>query len=342
MKHQRLSYALVGVFVLAMLAAGLGGALVLAGRTGTSDSYSVLFDNIADVKFGTQVRFEGFPVGQVEEIRPVEADGMTRFELEISVREGWAIPADSVARIGSSTFLGAKTVDIQRGRDAVRLKPGAMIASAAPADMFAAMSNVAGQFGDLSRDELQPLMARLTEMVTTADSLMQNDVTAFLASLNGVAAELQSSVPALSADLLVFTDRLNATMASLQSVVSEDNVQGVDRVLENVEQVTQELVAISVNVQGTLGQVNAIMLDLERVVEANEGKLGSAMEDTRYTLHTIAQSIDAISHNLAGSARNMNEFSRLIRQNPGLLLDGSPREEVRVEASQTQPEDNLQ
>jgi len=29
----------------------------------------------------------------------------------------------------------------------------------------------------------------------------------------------------------------------------------------------------------------------------------------------------------------MNEFSRLIRQNPSLLLGGSPREEVNVESS---------
>jgi phospholipid/cholesterol/gamma-HCH transport system substrate-binding protein len=32
--------------------------------------------------------------------------------------------------------------------------------------------------------------------------------------------------------------------------------------------------------------------------------------------------------NLDGASRNMNEFSRLIRQNPGLLLGGSPREET--------------
>ncbi len=33
-------------------------------------------------------------------------------------------------------------------------------------------------------------------------------------------------------------------------------------------------------------------------------------------------------HNLEGTTRNMNEFSRLIRQNPGLLLDSTPREAV--------------
>jgi phospholipid/cholesterol/gamma-HCH transport system substrate-binding protein len=32
--------------------------------------------------------------------------------------------------------------------------------------------------------------------------------------------------------------------------------------------------------------------------------------------------------NLDGASRNMSEFSRLIRQNPGLLLGGSPREET--------------
>ena len=46
-------------------------------------------------------------------------------------------------------------------------------------------------------------------------------------------------------------------------------------------------------------------------------KLG-AMGDV---LRTVAQSVDSISHDLEGSARNMNEFSRQIRQDPGALFD---------------------
>ena len=66
MRHQGLNYAIVGTFVIAMLVAAVGAALMLGGGTGPRDHYSAVFDNVADVKFGTQVRYEGFPVGQVE------------------------------------------------------------------------------------------------------------------------------------------------------------------------------------------------------------------------------------------------------------------------------------
>ena len=163
MRHETLNYTLVGAFVIAMLVAAVGSAVTLSGGVGPSDRYSIVFDNVADVKYGTQVRFEGFPVGQVEAIHPVAEDGTTRFHLDVSGREGWVIPADSIARIQNSTFLGAKTVEIQRG-EAAALAPGDRIASAPTADMFAAMASIAGQVGELSREGLIPLMARLIEL----------------------------------------------------------------------------------------------------------------------------------------------------------------------------------
>ncbi len=47
----------------------------------------------------------------------------------------------------------------------------------------------------------------------------------------------------------------------------------------------------------------------------------------------------SIVHNLEGTTRNMNEFSRLIRQNPGLLLDGTPRQAVSPARAPREEED---
>jgi phospholipid/cholesterol/gamma-HCH transport system substrate-binding protein len=48
----------------------------------------------------------------------------------------------------------------------------------------------------------------------------------------------------------------------------------------------------------------------------------------RYTVETIAERIDAVTYNLEGASRNMYEFSRQIRINPGLLLGVSAAEEA--------------
>jgi phospholipid/cholesterol/gamma-HCH transport system substrate-binding protein len=329
MRDQRLNYAVVGVFVLTMLASVLVAAVMLSGRTVASDDYVVVFDNVADVKFGTQVRFEGYPVGQVEAIEPLTEADKTRFRLMVSVERGWRIPADSVARIGSSSFLGAKTVDIQQGKASEALAPGDRIIGAPSVDVFAAFSDVAAEVADIARNDLRGLLTRITNLVESANALVETDFKAVLGSVGGAAANLEQRVPAITGELLLFTKQLNETAARMQRLLSAENVEGVGQVIRNVEETSRRFVELTAEVQGTLEQFDAILADVGRIVESNEGKLDATVEDARYTLQAIARNIDSINHNLNGAARNMNEFSRLIRQNPGLLLDSSPRREVK-------------
>ncbi len=335
MKNQKLNYTVVGCFVIAMLVAAVATAVTLTGRTGARDRFVIVFDNVSDIRFGTLVRYEGYPVGQVEGIIPRDHAGRMKFALDVSVLEGWQIPSDSIAQIGSSTFLGAKVVEIRGGRSTAALAPGDEIASAPPADMFAAMSGVASEFGDVSRQNLRPLLQQLTNLATNANALLEDDLSTFVGSLNSVASDAGGRLPRIAAELQAFTGKLNTSLDKIQSVLSDQNIRGINQVLANVEEASRQFVEISINAQGTLGQLDGLVSHLEKLVEANEGKVSSTLDDTRYTLRSIAQSIDAINHNLAGTTRNMNEFSRLIRQNPGLLLGGASPEDVSVEASST-------
>jgi phospholipid/cholesterol/gamma-HCH transport system substrate-binding protein len=330
MLNKNLNYAILGLFVVAMMAIAIAATVALSGRGGSHDRYAVLFENVADIKYGTQVRYEGYPVGQVEEIRPIAKDGAMVFHLEVSVVEGWKIPSDSVASIGSSTFLGAKTVDIRRGKKPTPLSPGDTIASAPSADMFAAMASIAGDFGDLSRNSLRPMVERMSGLVANVDGLIANDLSQFVKSLNTLASGLQGEVPQIANQLLTFSERLNKTLGSLQTLLSDENVEGVHHVVKNAEQVSQKFITISGGLNGTLDQINGIIANVDRLVETSEGQVNSALKDTQYVLQSLARNIDNFNHNISGTARNMNEFSRLIRQNPGLLLGGSPRDDVQT------------
>src|SRR5512132_3637446 len=61
---------LVGVFVLAMLSALIAGIALLTGRGGPADRYFTVYNNVTDVRFGTPVLYEGYPVGRVEAVTP--------------------------------------------------------------------------------------------------------------------------------------------------------------------------------------------------------------------------------------------------------------------------------
>ena len=330
MQNKKLNYLALGVFVIGMVSAAIGATVFLSGHTGARDTYTAQFDNVADVKFGTQVRYEGFPVGQVEDIRPIARDGAMVFLLDLSVQKGWKIPADSVARIGSSSILGGKTVEIRGGKAKSSLEPGDNISSAPPADMFAAMSSIAGEFGDLSRNGLRPMVERVTGLVETADTLIEKDLAQFVRALNTLAGGLQSDVPQIAGELRHFTKRLNTTLGSVRGVLSDRNLTGVTNVVQNAEEISAGFLEISKSLQGSIGQINEIVAKLDHVVTSNDAKISGAVSDARYIMQSLARNIDNFNHNISGTARNMNEFSRLIRQNPGLLIGGTPPEDKPV------------
>lgn len=304
MYNQRTNYVIVGLFVTAMLIAAVVWLVQLTGRTGPRDSYVLIFENVADVKFGTQVRYEGFPVGEVEAITPLADGARMRFRVEASIRRGWQIPRDSVARITASSFLAAKTIDIASGVSPEAIAAGGEIATAPAGDMFAVMATAAAELTQLNRESIRPL----------------------LATLNDLAGTLADGAPRITQDLTSVTQRMNDGLAAVQEILASDNVQAIRRVIQNAESTSDTLAA-------TLRRTDNLARNLDELIEENRGNLDQSLEDVQYTLRSMTQTVDSIVYNLDGAARNMNEFSRLIRQNPGLLLGGSPREAVSPAAS---------
>lgn len=296
MRKHNLNYAIIGLFVTGTLTALVVVFALMTGRTGSTDSYDIIFDNVADVKFGTQVRFEGYPIGTVEGIAPFTDDGGSRFRLTIGVEEGWRIPADSIARIGSSSFLGARTIDIVRGASETMVAPRGQISSEPSTDIFSAITRVADEISDVNKELLRPLLA-----------------------------DLAKSVHTIGGELETFSRSLNQSMAMVQQVITQENTDHANVMIANFADMSDRLNRTSHTLDGLLVRVDAL-------IENNRGNVSAGLEDFRYILRSVAQNIDTINQNLDGASRNLNEFSRRIRNNPGLLLGGSPREEVGKDA----------
>ena len=330
MLYRNLNHFAIGLFVFAMLVAGLVLTLVLAGRSGSTTAYSVALDNVADLKFGTQVRFEGLPIGQVTEIAANPAAGEPRFLLSLDIGSEWGLPVDSVARIGASSFLAAKTLDIEAGRSPKTLDAGARIASAPPLDVFSVVSEAAAEFGGLSRESLRPLLVQLGELVSATSRVMERDVPLIMSRVDGLAETLEGEAPLIVADLARFADRLDGSAARLEAMLSAETADQVGRILGNAEDFSLGLVGLADDLATTTQRIEGLVSRSEALLAEAGPELEEGMKDARYVLRSLSQNVDAITHNLGGAARNMNEFTRMIRQNPRLLIGGGGRREASV------------
>jgi len=329
MNTARINYVAVGVFVTAALIGLVMTVAMLTGRTGATDRYFAVYKNITGVKFGTQVMYEGYPIGQVETVTPVKVGGAMKFRADFEITEGWNIPDDSLARIGASGLLSAITINIDAGTSPIASRPGSEVRAQEASDLFKVMSGVAGEISNLAENDIRPLLATMNTAVgnfaitvETVGDLLDEDgqqmIKRFAAMANDLSVlvvDLNERLPRIAENVDIST----ANFAGLSQDLNQTRTQ-VDQVLDSVN-------ALMDVADTVLGRADALMLTSTAMVGDNRVDIRTSIEDLKRVTGSLARYIETVNQNIEGTSRNMYEFSREIRQNPGVLLSGtSPQE----------------
>jgi len=326
MRNHIINYTTVGMFVAAMIVALLWALSQISGRTGPTDSYAIVMDAVTDIDYGTLVRYEGYKIGQVEKIEPEWVDGKYQFRVLISVDEGWKFPSDSIARISASSFLAGKTVEVFAGKSPQLVAVGGEILSGPPADAFSLMAQVAGQIGDLSENSLKPLILHVDEIIQRIGNNTDANLTELFDSLQAIANDVQNKTPKITNDISTFTTQMNATLLQADKFLDDQNLTSVRTILANTEKATKDASTAAAEVKSLGQKLEQLADQVSDMIGDNRKNVDKSLANLEYILRSVAQNIDSITRNIDGTARNMSEFSRLIRQNPGLLLNGGPPE----------------
>ncbi len=293
MKDDTKNYVIVGAFVLAMVAGLILWIALLSGRTGATDPFWARYGNVMGLKQGTQILYEGYPVGIIESISRVDDDGAPYFRVDLSIKRGWRIPADSVAQIASSSLLGGVVIDIAEGEAREALAPGSEIPAREAANVFAAISDAASDIGSFMDESVKPLLDTIGE-----------------------------KVPVVVENLESLTSQANDAVVQINKLLAPENTQRISTILENLESVSSRVDDLTINLGRTRDQVEHMIASVDEIIAGHDEELSQAVMDLHHTLEAVARHIDAISSNLESTTRNMNEFSRSIRQDPSLVIRG--------------------
>ncbi|MCG8324028.1 MAG: MlaD family protein [Thiotrichales bacterium] len=337
MKRDSINYFVVGVFVLSLLTAFFVVLYRITGSSGPTDEYYVYYDNVTGIKFGTPVLYEGYQIGQVEKIEPERDTAGIQYRITMNVIKDWAIPSDSVARILKSGLLSAISIEILEGESTTNLQSGATLEGRSAPDLFAAVNSVASEIESLSRDSVRPLFAnlntRIDELGGELYDLTRNNLRPMIDRLS-----MQLDQPEMIQDLRGLADKLNRTADRLLVIMDDDNLENVNLTLTNLSDASSSLNELINRIEitrqglnGVLININNMVSNVDDIVDENSGDVKTSVEDLKKSLHVISQHIDAISHHLEGSSRNIHEFTRQIRENPALLISGSPQEDEAKE-----------
>jgi phospholipid/cholesterol/gamma-HCH transport system substrate-binding protein len=292
MKDERRNYIIAGFFVMTMVVGLVLWLALLSGGTGATDAYWVRYPNVMGLNAGTKVLFEGFPVGSVDSVAPLPASLGGGFRVDIVVQEDWPIPEDSVAAVTAGGLLAAVVINIRAGESQEMLPPGDEIESSEAGSLLGALASVAEQVKNMS-EGIEPILDSLAVRIPT------------------IMDETQELVTSLS-----------ATAKRLDAALSAGNVKHVDNIFANLDQTVSNTAKLSADLQETRRQLDTVLASIDSTIVDNREDLRRSVIDLRSSLEQISRYIPTIAQNLESSMRNLNEFTGVIRENPGVLLRG--------------------
>lgn len=291
MTDERRNSLLAGGFVVAMLAALLVWIALLSGRTGATDPYFVVYERVHGLRAGTEIFFDGYPVGLIHGISPQDGAEGRRFRVDLRLRRGWPVPEDSRARVLQGLFARV-VVDIRGGDSGRLLEPGSEIAGEETSDVLAAAGTLVANLAELA-EELRPLAAKASE-----------------------------DAPEILENLAAFTGELDRAGSQLETLLSRENVDRVGRTLEGLEEASGSLSELGRNLDGTRARIDAVLARVDELVREDRGEVSEALRNLEHSLAAVARHIDAIAADLETSSRNLSEFTRQIREDPGVIVRG--------------------
>ena len=304
------SYVLVGLFVLLLGVALIGGILWLStgGPPKDFDFYLVyMTESVSGLSIDAPVKYRGVNVGRVRDIRlnPVNPEEV---RLLLVVQEGTPINADTRATLEVQGLTGVAHVNLSGGgQDSAPLLK--------------------------ERDEPYPvietnpsLLTRLDESVSTLlDNLIETsaNLNELLNEDNRAAVNATlGNIENMTADFAEQTARFDALVDKLDRTLDSANraAEGLPELINQIETSAKSFETMS-------NTFNETGVALRGAGEDLQETLSSAGEDLRgFTADSLPEA-SALVAELRVAARNLRRMSERLQADPSMILFGPPKPE---------------
>lgn len=306
-------FLVVAITVLVTTIGVLSGARLLEKR----DAFFVRFSGapVTGLEIGADVRYQGVRVGRVEDIHIDPVDLQTVI-VDLSLRPATPIRADTQAVLQLQGITGLKMVELRAGNP---LSPVLVPGSEIPASTT--LVDRLGERAEGIADRLELVLEGLSGVVNPENRAALG---ALLAGAQSVSDSLGRAIGGINRLSLLAENvalRAAAVAARADSILLSESVSTS---LENLAQITQDLReahldSLSVVAATTLSEARRAFTHLDlMLVQSREDILRS-------------------TESLREGADHMNEFSRLIAENPSRILRGGGEEEIEAPWRSEQP-----
>ncbi|MCF6288784.1 MAG: MlaD family protein [Proteobacteria bacterium] len=302
MKRIYNNYFLVGLFTIIIGGISIVLLLNMGGRNDDTDRYYSYFANVTGLGYGNPVYYEGYRVGQVEKITPETIKGELYFKTEYTLIADWKVPTDSITKIASSGLLSDMSLNISAGTSKTYLTPNSEIQGVIGDDIMATLTQLAEDFQSLSQDKIIPL---IDLVYARTDSLTKS---------------LETQIPEILTAIEVLIQDINSLTKSANQLIGQENVEGINKIITNLEELTAQLSSTGGWIKTSLDKVNGLISSGDDLLKNNGDKVADLLDLTAQLISAFSSRADTIASEIESASMNINETTDIIRKNPKSLL----------------------
>jgi ABC-type transporter Mla subunit MlaD len=141
--------------------------------------------------------------------------------------------------------------------------------------------------------------------------------------VQAVGGDLENRLPPMLDAVQRLVEKLDTSAGHLAGIINADTEVQARRVLRNVDSAAADLQTLGGELLEVSEEAQRLLGRLDGLVTGSQPDLAQAAAELRRTLQQVARYSNSILQNLDDTARNANEFSRRIRENPARLLSGA-------------------
>ena len=292
-------FVIIGLTFFVLAIYFIGNKQQMFGKT---EHLKAVFNNVAGLQLGNNVRFSGINVGTVRGIEIIN-DTTIIVDMQIEEEIFTHIKKDAVATIGSDGLVGSVIINIIPGKGNMpAVKPGDAIQSqnrVRTDDMLTTLNvtnqNAAQLTVDLLKITNEINQGKGTIGILLRDTVMAKDLKATIHNLRVTSEKTSQTM-----------DNLNRQIAGLDN---KDNVIGVlkDTVMGNkIRKVVTNLDASSQEINKVVSNLNATILNIKE----GKGAINYLSNDPK-----LVKKIDSTMTNINEASKKLNENLEALKSN---------------------------
>jgi ABC-type transporter Mla subunit MlaD len=334
----------LGIFVSIGLLIVMGSFAAIMGLNSFKQTHEYLVrfhDSVSGLDIHSPVKYQGLKVGQIKEMH-ICAEDQSAIEIVLSVQPELSLYDGTIAVLDMSGLTGIKVINLIPGdMHGKKIKPGSILPSG-PSIFDRLADNVSVIVGEVRRVTQQISSWVTPENRHRIENLIAN-LNRFVAHLDQLITETDKPIAKLVYELTRTTHHIGDTAQSLTHIIhnTEETIARVETVsVDAIHAITVVINALDGDViSNTITYIRDAAKTLsERLSVEEAGKavaaFSSALDQVSRLIGDIDLVVRASREDFTSSlsyirqaAEDLREFSRILAQNPSVLVRGRGEEQ---------------